>query len=172
MTNRPAEELEAGRRFYETLIPGLDASHFGPMWHLVTMGHLILADLDRLAAGHGLSMADIHLLGTLRIERERPYRAVDLARSLFVTPAVLTARIRRLAACGFVVREPDISDRRTAHLSMTAKGNGVVEAVIAEIAENSNFVRALRRLEPDDRKALGQLLGALHGELDRILPCT
>lgn len=170
MPNRPADELEAGRRFYETLIPGLDASHFGPMWHLVTMGHLILADLDRLAAGHGLSMADVHLLGTLRIDRGRPYRAVDLARSLFVTPAVLTARIRRLAGRGLVIREPDSSDRRTAHVRLTAEGGRLAEVTIAQIAAHSNFIRAFRRLAADDREALGRVLGLLHGELDRVLP--
>jgi len=170
MANRPAEELEAGRRFYEALIPGLDASHFGPMWHLVTLGHLIYADLDRLAAAQGLSMADVHLLGTLRMDRDPPYRAVDLARALFVTPAVLTARIRKLAARGLLTRVPDASDRRTAHLRVTAEGSRLVEATVAEIAASSNFVRAFRRLSPEDREALGRSLGALHGELDRVLP--
>src|SRR4051794_40809908 len=125
MGNRPAEELEAGRRFYEALMPGLDAGHFGPMWHIVTMGHLILADLDRLAAAHELSIADVHLLGTLRIDREPPYRAIDLARSLFVTPAVLTARIKRLESRGLLTREADASDRRTAHVRVTEQGRQV-----------------------------------------------
>jgi DNA-binding MarR family transcriptional regulator len=64
----------------------------------------------------------------------------------------------------------DVHDRRTAHLRVTEEGSRLVEAVIAEIAERSNFVRAFRRLRPEDREALGRSLGALHGELDRILP--
>jgi len=170
MGNRPAEELEVGRRFYEALMPGLDASHFGPMWHMVTMGHLVLADLDRLAAVHGLSIADLHLLGTVRIERERPYRAIDLARSLFVTPAVLTARIKRLEARGLITREADQHDRRAAHVSVTEEGRRLVDGAIQEIAEQSAFVRAFRRLEEGERDALGRALGLLHGELDRLLP--
>src|SRR5687767_8860602 len=103
--NRPVDELQKGQRFYETALPDLDVSHFGAMWHLVTVGHLVLSNLDRIARTRDLGIADLHLLGTLNINGPRPMRATDLARSLYVSNAVLSSRVRRLLARGLIDRK-------------------------------------------------------------------
>lgn len=170
MTNRAVEELEEGRLHYARRISGLDTSHFGAMWHLVTIAHLAMADLDRIAAGQSLSIADLVLLGTIGIERDQPLRPTDLARKLFISNAVLTARVERLGKAGLLVREKSPDDRRAYRLRITPAGNGIVEEAIVRISRESAFVRSLRRIGETDRQTLERILGALHGELLRHGP--
>jgi DNA-binding MarR family transcriptional regulator len=167
MKRRPVEELEAGRAFYAQLAPDLDVSHFAAMWHLFNVGHLVSTDLDRVAGRYGLSIADLHLLGTLRIDRPARLRATDLAFTLHVSNAVLSARIARLERLGFVVRTPSGSDRRAFELTVTERGAEIAEAAVAEIARSSQFVQRLRRLTEADQAALARILGELHDLMDR-----
>lgn len=167
MPRSPVEELKAGREFYAKLLPGLDVSHFAALWHIFTVGHLVTADLDRIARRLGFSIADLHLLGTLKIERPEALRATDLAMTLYVSNAVLSARIERLARKGLLVRTPRPDDRRSYDLQLTAAGSAVIEQAITEIARDAKLVRHFRKLPDEDRLALGRILGALHEQLDR-----
>lgn len=163
----PVEELEAGQEFYAKLLPGFDVSHFAALWHIFTVGHLVTTDLDRIARRLGFSMADLHLLGTLKIERPAALRATDLAMSLYVSNAVLSARIERLSRKGLLVRTPRPEDRRSYDLRLTSKGSALIEQAIVEIAREAKLVRHFRKLPDMDREALGRILGVLHEQLDR-----
>lgn len=167
MPRGPVEELEAGREFYAKLLPGLDVSHFAALWHIFTVGHLVAADLDRIARRLGFSIADLHLLGTLKIERPEALRATDLAMTLYVSNAVLSARVERLSRKGLLVRTPRPDDRRSYDLKLTARGSALIEQAIVEITRKAKLVRHFRKLPDVDRQALGRILGVLHEELDR-----
>jgi DNA-binding MarR family transcriptional regulator len=167
MPQRPKEELEAGQAFYARVSPDLDVRHFGAMWHTFSIGHLIGTNLDRIARRRGLSLADLHLLGTLRIERPARLRAIDLARTLHVSPAVLSERIAKLARQGLLVRSRSAADRRALQLALTPEGAAAVDATIAEISRDASFARNFRRLHADDQAALSRILGELHNLLDR-----
>src|SRR5690606_39254500 len=112
MARSPTQELEFGRAFYADILPELDTGYFAAMWHLFTVGHLIATDLDRIAQRHGFSIADLHLMGSLRIERAQPLRATDLAMTLHVSNAVMSSRVERLAKAGFLTRIPNRADGR------------------------------------------------------------
>lgn len=168
----PIEDVEAGQAFYAKLLPALDVGHVAAMWHIFTVGHLVAADLDRIARRFGLSIADLHLLGTLRIDRPRPLRATDLALTLHVSTAVLSGRIGRLAGKGLLVRQPSAADCRAFELTLTAEGAAVVDRAIVEIAHDAKFVRHFRRLPEADRAALSRVMGDLHERLDREFVAT
>jgi DNA-binding MarR family transcriptional regulator len=171
MQSNPAvEALNAGRRFYEAIIPSVDASHFAAMWHLVTVGHLVLADLDRIAEADRLSIADLHLLGTVRVAEDRPLRPTDLARSLFLSRPTLTARIGRLIQAGLLAREADEADRRAILLRITPKGAEIVDRAIVRIGREAAFARLFRQLPESDRSELERILGKVHGALLRFVP--
>lgn len=163
----PVEDVETGQAFYAKLLPELDVGHFAALWHVFTVGHLVAADLDRIARRFGLSIADLHLLGTLRIDRPRPLRATDLAMTLFVSHAVLSGRIERLARRGLLVRKPSAADRRAFELTLTPEGASLVDKAIVEIARDAKFVRRFRELSEPDRVGLARILGRLHEGLDR-----
>lgn len=167
MPRSPVEELEAGQAFYAGLMPGSDVGHFAALWHIFTVGHLVATDLDRIARRHGLSIADLHLLGTLRIERPQPLRATDLALTLYVSNAVLSARVARLGALGLLRRVPSETDRRAFDLTLTADGAAKVETAIGDITRDAKFVRHFRRLAEADRHALARIMGLIHVGLDR-----
>lgn len=167
MPQRPKDELEAGKAFYARLSPELDVGHFGAMWHIFSLGHLIATDLDRIARRRGMSIADLHLLGTLRIDRPTRLRAIDLAHTLHVSPAVLSARIGKLERMGLLLRAPSAADRRAFELTLSAEGAAAVEQTIAEISREASFARNFRRLSAEDQAVLSRILGDLHNLLDR-----
>jgi DNA-binding MarR family transcriptional regulator len=148
-------------------MPGLNVEHFGPLWHLFTVGHLVTTDLDGVARTLGYSFADLDLLGTLAIEERDGLRATDLASALYVSNAVISTRIGRLEQDGLVERHRSPDDHRAFDLRLTAQGRALVERAIVVIAEQSKLVRFFGQLSADDQATLGRLLGDLHQRFDR-----
>jgi DNA-binding MarR family transcriptional regulator len=162
---RPLEEVAAARAFYAKL--GQDVSYFSALWHTFNVGHMLATDLDRICRRYALSIADFNLLRALRIDRPRPLRATDLAVTLQVSNAALTARIAKLADNRLLVKSPVAGDRRAFTLELTPAAAAKVEAIHSAIAEESCFVREVNRLSDSDRAALERIMGALHTQLDR-----
>jgi DNA-binding MarR family transcriptional regulator len=165
MTQHPTDEVTEAMAFYATL--GLDVGYFSALWHTFNVGHILATDLDRVCRRHALSVADFNLLGALRIERPRPLRPTDLAATLQVSHAALSARIARLEREGLLVRSPAAGDRRASTLELTVEGARLVETIHAEIEKDSQFVRQLHRLPEEDRSELARIMGRLHTNLDR-----
>src|ERR1700757_38825 len=125
--NRPIEEVRAAQAFYAE--HGQDVTYFSALWHTFNVGHMLTTDLDRICRGYDLSIADFNLMGALRIERAQQLRATDLAVTLQVSNAALTARITRLAETGMLVKSPSESDGRSFTLQLTAQGIIKVDAI-------------------------------------------
>lgn len=155
--------------FYAGLLPGLDIRKLAPMWHIFNVGHMVAVDLDRIAHRFGLSIADVHLLGTVRIERAAPLRATDLASTLDVSQAALSIRIRRLVRAGLLIKALQAGDRRAFALGLTAKGFEIADAAVASFARDAKLVRALGKLVPDDLTDLTRIIGSLHEAMDRMM---
>lgn len=164
MSQRPVDEVEYANVFYASL--NLDVSHFASMWHTFNVAHLLSTDVDRITRDHGISIADLHLLGALRIDRPRLLRATDLAMTLQVSNAVLSARIARLGNRGFLVRQASAADRRAFELQLTAEGKTKVEEVLSSIERRSAYVRHFHSLPKEDRDALARIMGNLHSKMD------
>jgi len=165
MTHRPIDDVRNAMTFYAAL--GLDVRYFAALWHTFNVGHILATDLDRICRHHGLSIADFNLLGALRIDRPQRLRPTDLAATLQVTQAALSARISRLERDGILVRSAATGDRRASMLHLTPKGMLMVEAVHLSIERDSQFVHQLYRLSEEDRMALARIMGELHTQLDR-----
>ena len=164
---RPIEEVRAARIFYAE--NGQDVSYFSALWHTFNVGHMLATDLDRICRGYDLSIADFNLMGALRIERELPMRATDLAVTLQVTNAALTARIARLEVAGILIKAASQNDRRASTLELTAEGIRKVDAIHFAMARDSYFVRHFRELDPEDRVALERIMGNLHAQMERYV---
>lgn len=162
------DEVRRGKAFYEQALPDCETSHFESMWHIFSVGHLVAVELDRVARQFDLSIADLHFLGTLRIERPRPLRATDLTRTLHVSNAVLSLRVDRLVRAGFVVRTKNDMDKRAFDLELTRLGRETLDGAIKAIADKSNIARLLQEMPEQDRAAVERILGELHTQLDRL----
>ena len=167
MSRKPVDQLNAGRTYYAEHLPDVGGEHFGALWHLFTVGHLVTTDLDGIARRLGCSFADLDLLGTLAIEERKSTRATDLASTLYVSNAVVSTRISRLEKAGFVARRPIEGDKRAFGLVVTGDGRALIEKAIAEIAREAKIVRFFGELAPDDQAALVRILGILHQRFDR-----
>ena len=164
---RPAEEAQSGRALYAEIAPDVDVGHSATMWHLLSLGHMVSTDLDRIAKRHGLSLADLLLLGGLRVAHPQSLRATDLARMLRVSNAVLTTRVARLERGGLLHRAPNQTDRRAFELTVSAAGVAKVDAAIADISRDGQVARWHRRLSAEDGVAVARILGELHDLMDR-----
>ncbi len=162
---RPLEQLAAGSAFFAGL--DFDVRHFGAMWHTLQVGQLLLAELNRIAATHGVNIADFFLLGALMIEGDAPLRASDLALALGVTNAALSGRVDRLAAADLLTREASASDRRAALLRITEAGADKVRAVGLALERDGTFAAQVRAMPEADRAALTRIMGDLHAQMER-----
>ncbi|HET8711266.1 MAG TPA: MarR family transcriptional regulator, partial [Spongiibacteraceae bacterium] len=108
MSKPPIEQQENASAFYAEL--GVDVSYYPALWHTFKVGHLMTTDLDRICRSYGLSIADAHLMGAIRIEDSAQPRATDLAQLLNVTNAALSTRISKLENKGLLESSLSKSD--------------------------------------------------------------
>lgn len=165
MSRRAVRQLEAVSAAYAER--DVDVSCFPVLWHAYKVGQLLATDLDRVSRRHGLSMADVHLLGAVRGERSTQLRATDLAQRLYVSNAALSARLAKLERKGLLVRIPSATDRRAFEVRLTAEGVAAIDAAIEEVGKSSAFVRCYAALAVEDQNELVRILGELHEQLDR-----
>ena len=69
------------------------------------------------------------------IDGEGPMAQGEIARRLLVSAPVVTRQATALADAGLVERQPDVADRRSIRLALTAKGRRRVRAMRRELLE-------------------------------------
>lgn len=103
---------------------------------------------------------------------EGPLRLSDLSRRLGIAPSTLTRNLSRLEDQGFVAREADPGDARSARVSLTARGRRAAAAVEDQEAD---FARQVLERIPAGRRAvvvaaLGELLAAVREATEGCCP--
>jgi DNA-binding MarR family transcriptional regulator len=119
-------------------------------------------DIARRSAftSHGLEPWEFDVLSALRRAGD-PFQLTPgaLLRATLVTSGTMTNRIDRLAASGYVLREPDPRDRRGVLVTLTAAGQEVVDAALEDLLAGER--KLLAGLGEDQRKLLSDLLRTL-----------
>ncbi|HVZ45753.1 MAG TPA: MarR family transcriptional regulator [Ramlibacter sp.] len=84
-----------------------------------------------------------------------PYvkRPTDLFRALLVTSGAMTKKIDRLAAAGYVERQPDPAHQGGFLIRLTKPGLRVVEDTVEELARRSILAPAKQRFSQKERRA-------------------
>jgi DNA-binding MarR family transcriptional regulator len=118
---------------------------------------LVDAEVDRIAAAHGIAYADYLVLGVVRRSPGGRGRPTEICAVLGRTTGGMTLTLDRLEAAGWVSRSPDRDDRRRIVVSLTPEGQRLAEAVNDEL----HAWEASLPLQPDDRAAAGAALGRL-----------
>ena len=121
--------------------------------------HLDIARRGAFAA-HGLESWEFDVLSALR-RAGPPFQLTPgaLLRATLVTSGTMTNRIDRLAAAGLVSREPDPRDRRGVLVTLSGRGQEVVDAAFADLLEREHAL--LSRLGPQEHGLLAELLRTL-----------
>lgn len=130
--------------------------------------HLDIARRSAFAS-HDLESWEFDVLSALR-RAGPPFQLTPgaLLRATLVTSGTMTNRIDRLAASGFVRREPDPRDRRGVLVTLTDAGRAVVDAALADLLDSER--QLLAGLDTDQRQQLADLLRMLLAPFDADLP--
>jgi DNA-binding MarR family transcriptional regulator len=121
--------------------------------------HLDIARRSAFAS-HDLESWEFDVLSALR-RAGPPFQLTPgaLLRATLVTSGTMTNRIDRLAASGFVRREPDPKDRRGVLVTLTEEGKAVVDAALANLLDSEREL--LAGLDRGQRQVLADLLRTL-----------
>jgi DNA-binding MarR family transcriptional regulator len=121
--------------------------------------HLDIARRGAFAA-HALESWEFDVLSALR-RAGPPFQLTPgaLLRATLVTSGTMTNRIDRLAEAGLVSREPDPRDRRGVLVTLSVRGQAVVDAAFTDLLEREQAL--LGSLAADQRQVLADLLRTL-----------
>ncbi|WP_293339656.1 MarR family winged helix-turn-helix transcriptional regulator [Mycobacterium sp.] len=131
-------------------MPAIDAAKIWSLNYRVLLSVISCAEADICALG--LESKELFLLAEID---EHPYPA-ELATTLSMPKATVTAYLKRLEAAGFVRREIDASDLRRHRLLLTAAGRRAATDGMALLSDEFN--KRLGRLTVAQRKDLKGLL--------------
>ncbi len=126
--------------------------------------HLDIARRGAFAA-HGLEAWEFDVLSALR-RAGPPFQLTPgaLLRSTLVTSGTMTNRVDRLAAARLVRREADPRDRRGVLVTLTERGQAVVDAALTDLLGRERAL--LSGLGEDQREQLAALLRTLLAPFD------
>jgi DNA-binding MarR family transcriptional regulator len=121
--------------------------------------HLDIARRSAFAS-HGLESWEFDVLSALR-RSGPPFQLTPgvLLRATLVTSGTMTNRIDRLAASGYVRREPDPRDRRGVLVTLTDEGVAVVDGALDDLLTGER--QLLAGLDTAQRRTLADLLRTL-----------
>lgn len=112
----------------------------------------VIADAEAGICALGVESKELFVLAEID---EHPYPA-ELATTLNMPKATVTAYLKRLEAAGFVRREIDPADLRRHRLLLTRAGRKVAAAGLALLS--AEFDKRLERLTAAQQKELTKLL--------------
>jgi MarR family 2-MHQ and catechol resistance regulon transcriptional repressor len=128
------------------------------LWRALDRAHAALAEAaGEEAARHGLSVAELEVLDTLR--RKGPLSVGQVRRRVRVSSGGATYLVSRLESRGLVERRDVPGDRRARVAALTPAGEEVAAA--AQPAFGERMRRAVSGMGKKDRRALLELLEAL-----------
>ena len=131
-----------------------------------SVGKLYSEEFDRLARERiGLTSAQCRLLGALAMhgDEEEPLSQAELAQRLDLTPMAVAGLCDRMAAAGWIRREPSPTDRRVNRIHLEPSAEKALDSALS-ISDGLN-ARVMSVLSQAERAQLLGLLGKVHGSL-------
>jgi len=132
---------------------------------LKSVGKLYGEEFDRLARARiGLTSAQFRLLGALAMhDGEEPLSQAELAQRLDLTPMAVAGLCDRMAAAGWIRREPSLTDRRVNKIHLEPSAEKALDAALV-ISDGLND-RVMAVLSKPERAQLLSMLAKLRGSL-------
>ncbi|QSI32174.1 MarR family transcriptional regulator [Variovorax sp. RKNM96] len=129
------------------------------------VGKLYSEEFDRLARERiGLTSAQCRLLGALAMHGdEEPLSQAELAQRLDLTPMAVAGLCDRMAAAGWIRREPSATDRRVNRIHLQPSAEKALDAALS-ISDGLN-ARVMLVLSQPERAQLLSLLGKVRESL-------
>jgi DNA-binding MarR family transcriptional regulator len=133
-----------------------------------SVGKLYSEEFDRLARERiGLSSAQCRLLGALAMHGdEEPLSQAELAQRLDLTPMAVAGLCDRMAAAGWIRREPSATDRRVNKIHLEPSAEKALDSALS-LSDGLN-ARVMAVLSQPERAQLLSLLAKVQGSLVEI----
>jgi len=134
-----------------------------------SVGKLYSEEFDRLARERiGLTSAQCRLLGALAMhgDEEEPLSQAELAQRLDLTPMAVAGLCDRMAAAGWIRREPSPTDRRVNRIHLEPSAEKALDSALS-ISDGLN-ARAMSVLSQAERAQLLGLLSRVQASLVEI----
>ncbi len=146
--------------------PDLDVTPLEVLSRVSRLGRRLDRARNTAFAEYGLDGWEFDVLSALR-RAGTPYELSpgQLVTATLVTSGTMTNRVDRLAARGYVEREPDPSDRRGVIVRLTPSGMAVVDAALSDLLAHEHEL--LAELGNDERDDLAGLLRRLLRPFER-----
>lgn len=130
-----------------------------------SVGKLYSEEFDRLARERiGLTSAQCRLLGALAMHGdEEPLSQAELAQRLDLTPMAVAGLCDRMAAAGWIRREPSPTDRRVNKIHLEPSAEKALDSALS-LSDGLN-ARVMAVLSQPERVQLLGLLAKVHGSL-------
>lgn len=121
---------------------------------------LLLDDLERTLAPHGMQPADLDVLAALRLcPVPRQLTPTELYRALLISSGGLTKILHRLETAGWIDRPANPADGRSRLVRLTRSGKTRVEKVMAAVVDHEEC--CLAALDDAEQAQLARLLEKL-----------
>ncbi|MEO9170593.1 MAG: MarR family transcriptional regulator [Candidatus Baltobacteraceae bacterium] len=114
---------------------------------------------SRIGGSHGLSYAEVRLLGALASAPSGKMRPGELALDLGLAASGVTRAVLPLEKRGIVSREPDPRDARAGQVALTGAGKRLVEETALTVDESASAL--MRRLSVGQIRQLERLLAEI-----------
>ncbi|MET3460206.1 MarR family winged helix-turn-helix transcriptional regulator [Variovorax atrisoli] len=134
-----------------------------------SVGKLYSEEFDRLARERiGLTSAQCRLLGALAMhgDEEEPLSQAELAQRLDLTPMAVAGLCDRMAAAGWIRREPSPTDRRVNRIHLEPSAEKALDSALS-ISDGLN-ARVMSVLSQAERAQLLGLLSRVQASLVEI----
>ncbi|MGJ7583501.1 MarR family winged helix-turn-helix transcriptional regulator, partial [Variovorax sp. RHLX14] len=133
-----------------------------------SVSKLYSEEFDRLALERiGLTSAQCRLLGALAMHGdEEPLSQAELAQRLDLTPMAVAGLCDRMAAAGWIRREPSATDRRVNKIHLEPSAEKALDSALS-LSDGLN-ARVMAVLSQPERVQLLGLLAKVRGSLVEI----
>jgi DNA-binding MarR family transcriptional regulator len=129
----PFDPIDEAARHWQSRWDGVSAMR--AVTSIMRVQQLLIGQLDDLLKPHGLTFARYEALVLLTFSRTGSLPLGRMGERLQVHPTSITSIVQRLAAAGFVRRDPHPTDGRGVLATLTDAGREAVEAATADLVD-------------------------------------
>ena len=141
-----------GPRAAQRLPKALDGACFVELAGFRLALRRFLAGAEAISKAAGVTQQQYQALLAIKTWPSHAMSMGDLAEQLLLTHHATVQLVNRMANAGLAVRRPSPIDRRSVHLALTPRGDGLIDSLAAEhlcevLRQEAALTRSLRRLK-------------------------
>lgn len=154
------DRVGIGMSWWRREVPDIDCSGKAVVGRILHLHEIILREVDRTLARHGLKYPAYAVMATLRVQGP-PYAMSPkgLLGTLILTSGGLSNLLRRMEQAGHITRAGDAEDGRGVIVRLTEAGRRIVEPAMRDHAETER--RLVDDLPPAQRESLAAALARM-----------